>query len=205
MTQNEVEIESKFYLRDLPAFEQRLKAAGGELVKPRVQEVNLRFDLPDGSLAQAHQVLRLRRDTNAVLTFKGPTRRDSEVAERQEIEILVSDLGAARRLLEALGYQVVVMYEKFRTTYRLEDMEVVLDEMPYGNFCEIEALDAEQIHAAAQRLGLNWDARIGTSYLGLFEQLKMNLALEIQNLSFIAFQNLTVFPRDLGAVYADLA
>jgi adenylate cyclase class 2 len=203
MTKNEVEIEAKFFLRDLPGLEDRLRQGGAQLISERVHETNLRFDRPDGSLTRAHQVLRLRQDTRAVLTFKGPAKLDAEVAERQEIEVVVSDLGRARRLLEALGYRVSVMYEKFRTTYRLEEMEIVLDEMPYGNFCEIEAPDAEHIRTAAPRLGLDWDARISMSYLALFEQVKQNLALEAQDLSFAAFAELTILPRDLGVQYAD--
>ena len=30
-----------------------------------------------------------------------------------------------------------MMYEKYRTTYELEDVEVALDEMPTGDFLEI--------------------------------------------------------------------
>ena len=46
----------------------------------------------------------------------------------------MGDFEAARRLLEALGYRLTVMYEKYRTTYHLRHLIVVLDEMPYGEF-----------------------------------------------------------------------
>ena len=79
---------------------------------------------------------------------------------------------AARRLLEALGYRLTVMYEKYRTTYHLRHLIVVLDEMPYGNFVEIEGSSARAIHAAANQIGLRWEARSEMSYLALFEHLR---------------------------------
>ena len=178
------EIEAKFYLKNLAALEQRLLHLGAELISPRVLEINLRFDLPDGSLTAARQVLRLRRDAVARLTFKGPAQPGETVSMRREIEFEVSDYQAARQLLEALGYRVSIFYEKYRTTYALNGCEVVLDELPYGMFAEIEAVNAEAIYTAAKRLGLDWDARIADSYLGLFYRLKATTGLEAENLAF---------------------
>ncbi|HEX7975021.1 MAG TPA: hypothetical protein VF498_11485, partial [Anaerolineales bacterium] len=62
------ELEVKYYISDLTALERRLLSLGASLVQPRVRETNLRFDTPQGSLAQGFQVLRLRQDTEARLT-----------------------------------------------------------------------------------------------------------------------------------------
>ncbi len=191
------EIEAKFYLGNLAAFENRLLHLGAELISPRVLEINLRFDLPDGSLTAARQVLRLRRDAVTRLTFKGPAQPGEMVSMRREIEFEVSDYQAARQLLEALGYHVSIFYEKYRTTYALNGCEVVLDELPYGLFVEIEAVNAEAIYNAAKRLGLDWDARIADSYLGLFARLKAATGLEAENL---AFDELSGWRGDLAAI-----
>ena len=203
MNQPDQEIEVKFYLLRLAALEKRIQAAGGILAQTRVHEVNLRFDLPDGSLTADHRVLRLRQDVRSVLTYKGPSAAGQVVNMRQEIETDVSDFAAARRILEALGYQVTVMYEKWRTTYQLENLEIVLDELPYGDFCEIEGPDAESIRSTAGLLKLNWGARITDSYLGMFGRLKANLGLTAEHLDFASFAGLKIRPDDLGAVYAD--
>jgi adenylate cyclase class 2 len=203
MNYTQQEVEAKFYLRDQQAFERRLISAGGQLTVPRVFEINLRFDTPDGSLALARQVLRLRRDTQAVMTYKGPMRAGEEVSVRREIEFEVSDFAAARSLLEALGYQVVVMYEKYRTTYRFLEVEVMLDEMPYGAFVEIEGADPGLVRTAADRLGLRWDARSQESYLALFEGLRSRRGFRMPHLSFDGFKGITVKPEDLQLDYAD--
>ena len=203
MNTNDMEIEAKFYLHQLQSLEQRLVEAGAELVQPRTHETNLRFDLVDGSLARNRQVLRLRQDANNVVTFKGPAQMGATVAIRQEIEVNVSDFDAMRRILEALGYRVVVMYEKWRTTYRMGDLEIVLDEMPYGYFCEIEALNPAAIQAVMEPLDLDWEARISDSYLGLFDRFKANTGLQAADLSFSAFAGVKVRPKDLGVRFAD--
>ena len=79
------------------------------------------------------------------------------------------------------------MYEKYRTTWHWMDCEITLDEMPYGYFCEIEGQDSMKIKQAADVLGLHWDARILTSYLGIFTALKNAGKTKVDNLIFSAF------------------
>jgi len=203
MNEKDQEIEVKFYLSDLPKLEQRIQSAGGVRMQARVHESNLRYDLPDGSLTSNHQVLRLRKDVNSILTYKGPSSLGETVNIRQEIETTVGDFAAAQRILEALGYRIAVMYEKWRTTYRLGVLEIVLDEMPFGNFCEIEGPDAETIRLAANSLHLDWESRITDSYLGMFWRLKSSQSLPAENLDFASFQEITITHQDLGVIPAD--
>ena len=201
MSKSEQEIEAKFLVRDLSAVAQRLDVLGALVTFPRVYEINLRFDTPDGRLTVARQVLRLRQDAATFLTFKGPQQGET-VSSRQEIEFQVSDFTAARHLLEALGYQVAVIYEKYRTTYQYGDLVVVLDEMPFGSFIEIEGPDADSIQAAASRLSLDWEARSSASYLALFNQLCAARGLSAQNLTFDELSGITAAPEDFGLRYA---
>ncbi len=200
---NEKEIEAKFYLSNLDGLRRRLEQSGAELAKPRVREINLRFDTPGQALSARGQVLRLRQDSAIRMTYKGPAEAGQSVAVRREIEFQVSDLEAATHLLEALGYEVMVMYEKFRTTYHFGGAEITLDEMPYGSFSEIEAPDAETIHTLADQLGLDWEARINASYLDLFRRLKANRQLQAQHLSFAELEGLSFSPEDLNVRASD--
>lgn len=202
-TNNDQEIEVKFFVRGLPALEERLQQLGARLETGRTFEANLRFDTPGRDLSREKRVLRLRQDQRARLTFKGPAQSGSEVNSRQEIEIEVSDFSAARRLLKALGYEVSAMYEKYRTSYILGGVEIVLDELPYGTFIEIEGPGAGALRVAADMLQLRWEARISDSYLGLFERFCSTRNLRLVELSFEKFKSLTVQPADLGLTYAD--
>jgi adenylate cyclase, class 2 len=198
------EIEVKFMIADLPALDLRLRALGAKLVQPRVHEINLRFDTPDKSLSGQQRVLRLRKDQQAHLTFKGPSQVNQKVNIRQEIELVVDDFDNARRFLEALGFEVSVMYEKFRTTYKYRNVLVTLDEMPYGAFTEIEGPDPVSLQTAADDLWLDWSARSLESYMSLFGHVKELKHLDIKNLSFEEVQKLNITPQELGLRQADL-
>lgn len=192
------EIEVKFFVEDLEEIARRIAEAGGEFAISRVREVNLRFDKPDRSLTKAMQVLRLRKDFKSHLTFKGPSLGDETVSVRQEIEFEVSSFENAQKLLEALGYEMYLMYEKFRTTYTLRNVIVVLDEMPYGNFVEIEGPDADSIMQVAADLKLDWEARCTDSYTQLFRELKESHHLDVSQLSFADFEGLHFTAADFG-------
>jgi adenylate cyclase, class 2 len=178
------ETEIKFLITDIKEFEKQLNHSGAVRHRARTHEMNYRFDTPDQNLTKNFQVLRLRQDQLVHLTYKGPADPSSEVSIRPEIEFEVSDLASARQFLEALGYQVTITYEKYRTTYHLKDAEIVVDELPYGNFVEIEGKDLPSIKIIASQLGLEWNQRIKLSYLAIFYQLKEKFHLSASNLLF---------------------
>ena len=199
------EIEVKFYIHNLPAIQNKLIAASADLIQERCLEVNLRFDQQDHGLSKDQRVLRLRKDTQNILTYKGPAEMGKNVSIRQEIEVLVDDFDTTRRLLEGLGYQVYMTYEKYRAMYRYKKVIVTLDELPYGNFIEIEGPDARTIQQTAVRLGLNWKDRVTTSYIYLFEELKKSHPeLDGRNLTFADLKDLKFTPDELNIHPADL-
>ena len=197
------EREVKFYVRDLDALANRLQATGADLVRERVFERNLRMDTQDGQFERAQRVLRIRQDDRVRVTYKDDSRLEDGVLTRTEIEITTDSLPATRKLFEALGYQVTVIYEKYRRTYHLGDVEVVLDELPFGNFVEIEAPSNTLIEGVAQMVGLDWAARINLSYMGLFAAWKQNTGLAFKDLTFEAFIGQAVTAADLGVRPAD--
>lgn len=195
---HKLEQEVKFYLNDQKAFEERLISAGARLKLPRSLEINLRFDTPDRRLSSSFQALRLRQDKICRLTWKGAGDPAGEVSAREELEVEVSDLGTTRAILEGLGFEIMLVYEKYRSAYMLGDVEISLDEMPFGNFCEVEGPDIESIRKSAEMLGLAWVNRSTLSYLALFNNLKIKLGLSLRDLTFEAFKDIGVNPGDLG-------
>ena len=199
-----LEVEVKFYLTDMNAFEKRVRSIGAALVRPRTREVNYRFDTPEMHLTREHRMLRLRQDNSVILTYKGPTQVIDGVSIRPEIELEVNDFAAASDLLEALGFCLSLKYEKWRTIYQYGDLEITLDEMPFGNFTEIEGGDSVEIQKTAAHLALDWNTGITDSYLLLFDHLKSTRGLTINDLTFETLRSITVSPSDLGVKAADL-
>ncbi len=196
------EIEAKFYVQHLDELRKRLEAVGSKLTEPRVLESNIRFDTPRHDFQQYGRVLRLRRDSRARLTYKDSDTVQSGALSRREIEFTVSDFDTAREFLEALGYQVALMYEKYRTTYEMPGVEIMLDEMPYGQFVEIEG-DEAQLQPTAEKVGLKWDRAIKESYSGLFDKLRAQRHFQFRDLTFENFKAIEVAPEELGVQPAD--
>lgn len=211
MNPKEQEIEVKFYVRDLDRVEQNLHKLNARLAQERAFETNLRFDTADTSLGRQRRVLRLRRpapgykpdDPQGLLTYKGPTQSGQAISIRQEIQVVVSDFETASHLLAALGYQMVVMYEKWRTVYLVGQVDVDLDQTPMGNFIEIEGPNTASIQDVAQKLGLDWEARSGESYMALFNRVRLAKGLSVQNLSFSELSGVEIGPQELGLRPAD--
>ena len=202
------ETEAKFYVRDLNRIKSRLHELNAHLIQERVLERNIRFDLPGARLRAEGRVLRLRRDTSTKFTYKSASTNQQGVLSREEIEFEVEDFDKAKRFLEALGYQKLVYYEKYRTTYALQPSEgfvqIMLDELPYGPFVEIEGETVDAIHAVADQLGLNWNTAIATSYNTLFDRARRTLNLTFQDFSFANFADINLDATHLGVYAADL-
>ena len=200
---NGQEIEAKFHVQNLRKIELRLLELKAQLIQPRVHEVNLRFDRPDGELRNSFRVLRLRQDDIARFTFKGPSvEKEGGILSRQEIEFEVGDFDSAKQFLEAIGFQVVVFYEKFRTTYELNNTHIMLDELPYGSFIEIEGENVETIRSVADAIGLNWEAMVKAGYHALFERVAGKYGLDVSKLSFENLKGVTIKTMDMGIVAA---
>jgi adenylate cyclase class 2 len=200
----DLETEVKFNLSDPGAYLARVLAMGGQLVQPRTYERNIRFDLPDHSLSIAGRVLRLRQDAEVHLTYKDSGHLVDGVLTRREIEFKADDFDIAKRFLEALDYQEYASYEKYRQVYKMDDLLVTLDELPYGTFTEIEGEPASMIQSVATTLRLDWSKRINFSYLVMFEIMKKNLNFKGNALSFEALAGLSITPQDLGVSPADM-
>lgn len=207
MSNNGQETEAKFYVLNLTEIERHLQDLGARLIQARVLETNIRFDLPDASLQSDRRVLRLRRDSEARLTYKGASTNEQGVLSRTEIEFIVDDFEKAKQFLEALDFQPIFYYEKYRTTYILQPSEgsihIMLDELPYGNFVEIEGETVESIRQVSDALHLKWNAAIGTSYSSLFKRVSQTLNLSFQDLSFEKFAGIQVTSEDLGVRVAE--
>jgi adenylate cyclase class 2 len=198
-----IEKEAKFLVRELDKIEANLIAMGAACTQPNTFEINLRFDTPDKKLSGSLQVLRLRQDTRTRLTYKGPANANSSVSARPELEVEISDLKTGRHILEALGYQIDTIYEKYRASYQIGDVEISLDRMPFGDFIEIEGPHEAAIQLIAGKLGLTWENRSALSYLRLFAAVKNNLRLELRDLTFDNFKKIAVEPGHLQLQFAD--
>ena len=165
------EIEAKLKVESLEEIKHKLTELGAEFLAEQLQ-TDYHFDNANMTLQKTDRCLRLRRQLVAeserfFLTYKG-AKEKSSFKKRQEIEIEITDSNSVQKLFSALGYEKVLVIEKKRLTWRLNDCEIALDELPLiGNFVEIEGPDEGKIAEVQRILGLSDLPHIKESYAGL--------------------------------------
>ena len=109
----------------------------GAVFKREDFEENILFG--GGILNEIPAVLRLRKTGNkTILTFKQRIVNNLDIKQQIEHETEVANREAIEQIIESLGYKPRVIYEKRRKIYHFQQVEIVLDELPFGLFMEIE-------------------------------------------------------------------
>ncbi len=184
------EIEIKFRVDKLRALVRKLRGAGFRLVTRRTHEMNTLYDLPGQVLRKRKELLRLRKyGSTWTLTHKSGTKR-ARHSSRVELETGVADGNQVDAILRALGYSPSFRYEKFRSEWVEEKMldgkgQVVVDETPIGNFCEIEG-SPRWIDATAKKLGVKSADYITKNYATLFAEWRVTTKSSAEEMTFKA-------------------
>jgi adenylate cyclase class 2 len=158
-----IEIEKKYRLTTKQRDEVRARLPEiGAKREGEEFEVNTLYTGDAIELGQA--VLRLRRiDDRAVLTYKERIGTRTDIKEQLELETGVDNPDAIEFILEALGYYPAAVYEKRRETWRLDATEIVVDELPFGLYMEIEVPE-ESIRDIETRLAIKRLTQEGSTY-----------------------------------------
>jgi adenylate cyclase, class 2 len=177
------EIEIKFRVAGLRELARQLRKAGFRVVTPRTHEMNTLYDLPGEVLRGRQQLLRLRKyGSEWTLTHKSK-KKTGRHSSRQELQTNVEDGKKMDLILRALGYAPTFRYEKFRAEWTDGKGQVVVDETPIGNFCEIEGAP-RWIDATAKKLAVTPAGYITKNYAGLFSEWKTRTKSQAKEMTF---------------------
>ena len=151
------EIEVKFADINIAAIRNSLKAAGAECEQP--MRLMKRALIEEPHHEAEHAFIRVRDEGDKVtLTFK---RRADQAASSidsvKELEVEVSDFDKTVELFSEAGWRYKTFQESRRETWKLGDVEIVIDEWPWLEpYIEIEGESEEAIKEVAAKLGLDW-------------------------------------------------
>ena len=113
-----------------------LKEAGAEFEREDFETNSI---YGGGLLDESMAVLRIRTTENAaLLTYKKRIENQFDVKQQIEIETKVDDPDALAEIITNLGFAPRLVYEKRRQTWHFRSVEILLDELPFGLFMEIE-------------------------------------------------------------------
>ena len=165
-----IEVEVKLHVKDAAGIPSRLAELGARLLHPREFEDNRLYDFPDRGLHKQGSMLRVRATGRVtLLTYKDRARTEDGVKIREEVEteLASAEAGPLSEIFRRIGMEVIFRYQKYRTTWRVDETLVTLDETPIGFFLEIEG-PRDRIDAVAARLGYSAGDYIPHSYRDLY-------------------------------------
>ena len=94
-----------------------------------------------GILIETNAILRVRKTQDkTIFTYKKRTQNEFNIKQQIEYETEVSNAEELEKIIEHLGFTKVLVYEKRRKIWNFRAVEIVLDELPFGEFMEIEGL-----------------------------------------------------------------
>lgn len=133
-----IEIEKKYSLSNdrREQILENLKEFEAEFIGEDFEE-NILFGggILDGKFA----VLRVRKiGAKTLLTYKEPIPNAGGFKQRIEYETPVENADELEKIIEHLGFTKAMVYEKRRKIWRFRSVEIVLDELPFGLYMEIE-------------------------------------------------------------------
>lgn len=182
-----VEVEIKLRAASAAEATRRLQKLRARLHEKRHFEENTLYDDGARSLQRRGDLLRLRlrHDTKGgFLTYKGPPPRLLPGAKvRTEIEVHIDEPVSFDRILKRIGFLPAYRYQKYRTVYKVGNLLVSLDELPFGCFLELEG-PKRSIDAVARRLGYKPEEHIVINYRSLHIQHLRERGLPDQDLLF---------------------
>ena len=148
-----IETEKKYQIdkKLLVKLTAKIPRVGGEFAYETFEENYLH---KGGVLDERNAVLRLRKtEEKTLLTYKEKVGFNGEFKQQIEHETVVADVDATEAIIEKLGYVLAIVYEKHRKAWHLGGAEVVLDELPFGYYMEIEG-SMEEITECEKLLGV---------------------------------------------------
>jgi adenylate cyclase class 2 len=177
------EIEIKLRITNIPELLHKIKNLRA-IPQPRVREQNTLYDTPQSHLLSRKMLLRVRIETPAshnartnrarervILTSKAPQLSQPK-GSHYKIRAEREQLGSASsrqyaKALTALGFHPTFRYDKFRTTFRLPNLHLDLDETPAGTYVELEGAP-KAIDRAAKSLGFTRKDYLRATYWDLY-------------------------------------
>jgi adenylate cyclase class 2 len=152
------EIEVKVIGIDPEAMMRKIERLGGRKLFDGGL-VTIFFDTPDGRIARAKDLLRLRcAGDGSTLTYKRYV-SDAGAKVRREYEICVDDFETTRKVLGLMGFVETHLIRKRRTSYTLGDARIELDRHEGEHsfippFLEIEVRGKDQLEGICKSLGI---------------------------------------------------
>ena len=165
----EIEYEATFENINKDEIREKLKKVGAILVKPEFLQKRIPFYLP-GKNVTGKSFARVRDEGDKVtMSFKS---FDGDKIENQkELCIEVSDFEKAVEFLELLGCKRKSYQESKREIWKLDNVEIMLDEWPFLEpFVEVEGKSEEEVKKVSEKIGFDYSKALFSNTAMLYQK-----------------------------------
>lgn len=173
----DVEYEATFLDIDKDEIRKRLKDAGAELIKPDFLQKRVVFNPP--KKINDHSWLRVRDEGDKITMSFKMVFDENKIESQKEIELVINNFKAGVDFLEATGCQRKSYQETKRELWKLDDLDVCIDEWPFLEpFVEIEGESEKEVRTVSEKLEFDYSKALFCA-TGLIYSKKYNIPVEI--------------------------
>lgn len=158
INQQEIEVKLKITKKGLEPLKGLLAESGAkDLGKFEQTDILLDYLEKGKTFGTYDQALRIRNEkskgkTKTTFTFKGTPEIDkSGKKTRDEFNAEVDNYKSLMKVLRPIGFEKVIKITKSRHKFKLDGVKVVIDQLKFGNFVELEG-EKEDIDKLIKKL-----------------------------------------------------
>lgn len=167
-----LETEIKIELSDPRSVIQKLRENGAVFLGA-AKEKTIRIDTKSCDLEEKGLFLRVRGGFSNTITLKEKVGEDTTTRNRLETEFEIEDIDNMIYIFKRIGFNYIRELDKYRTMWSFQQVSIVIDELPFGIYMEIEG-NEDQIKAVKQELDLMSESSVIETYWEINEKKNPN-------------------------------
>lgn len=173
-----IEYEATFLDIDKDEIRKRLKDTGAELIKSEFLQKRVVFNLP--KRLDKYSWIRVRDEEDKItMSFKKID--GNKIENQKEIDLIINDFEKGVMFLEAIGCYKKAYQETRREIWRLDEVEICIDEWPFLEpFVEVEGRSEKEVKTISGKLGFDYSKALFCA-AGLIYSKKYNIPVEVIN------------------------
>ncbi|MFH0923465.1 MAG: CYTH domain-containing protein [Candidatus Falkowbacteria bacterium] len=173
----DIEYEATFENINKDEMRKKLEEAGAKLIRPEFLQKRVVFYLPN---KQKHAWLRVRdegdKNTMSLKIIDG-----DKIQDQKEICLNIDNFAKAVEFLIAIGCEKKGYQETRRELWKLDSVEITIDEWPFLEpFVEVEGKSEQDVKKVCAKIGLNYNKALFCAIGELYKR-KYGVSLEYIN------------------------
>lgn len=162
-----IEYEATFLNIERDEVREKLSYRGAVLIREEFLQKRVVFNLPKGN-SHEHAWLRVR-DEGDKITMSLKVVDGDKIHNQKETELQVDNFEEAVSFLNSIGCEQKAYQENKRELWRLDNVEITIDEWPFLDpFVEVEGDSEESVRLVSEKIGFDYNqakfCAVGTLY-----------------------------------------